>query len=1338
MSDSGAFVFKRRTISLGGLAALIAVAVSSMPAAAATYNAPTTSLAATGSSSAQSTVGPGNKVAAPDSTLPKGWRQSSDRAATVSGDGAGLHVLVADSSQAYAWRTVATLAEPGFDTSQWVGNACVTGSGRRAVVVYAPREFTNQAELLQRGAFAAVVDLQTGAVTKLPYQVSLSYSDPGCGVGETAVLAQENDQETETRLLVLDTTTGKITHAIAASGQVTSGVPVGTSIVAAKSGQLTRFDMAGHARTLAKTSGSAFSIHPDGHGDIEFMDIAGQSARVHSLAGTKNTTVASGPLGSLDLHSGTGGRLFLSQPGHGPASLPAGLVHLDAPASAVVSTQGSLVINQAVSSTLSERVANPLTAVAPDQSTTVDIQSKVLGTGKALHFAVDPTANGKLQGGINTPSPALGIPSSAPATVAPKARTSAATPLAVSSPTSTVDDDRGCAIPRNDPAEQVLQPTPNQVEWAVDMAVRGDLTNTWVTQGGWRTADGLGTVSPQAMFPLPALTGGGRIPAQVLLGILAQESNLWQASYHALPGQTGNPLVGNFYGNPAYNASSPDAVWTVNWSKVDCGYGVGQQTDGMHSPDYLRPGDQVWQSNQQKAVALDYTSNIAVAAETLAEKWNELHATTLPAPITINNDSASSIENWFAAAWDYNEGFNPYTSASSAWGLGWGNNPANPIFDPNRLAFLDNNNYADAAVPQKWPYEEKVMGWAAWPLNTGRSFDDSGNPNSGNTAGYSAAWWTTGGNRTTVKPPLSTFCNSNNACDSTKPPKCTTVACYQGFWYTKSASWKLCASSACGNETLVYKTLRVEPGNGKAAPPDCDTSKLPSNALIIDSVSGSVPPMAGSCSRTWSNAGTLGFSFIADSGGSYEAKEDLHQIGGGFGSHFWFAHTRNDSHDSALMQVYGTWKLSNGLNGWTRVKVHIPDTGATTRQAAYTVHLGNGTVETRVLDQHYNQNTWVDLGVFHFVSGSDFQGAVLTNYTQDGTADDDIAWDAMAFVPLPAKPADFVVALGDSYSSGEGTGNYYINSNVDGGTASADACHRSPNAWSRQATLADSSSTVGTRADSVSDTTMDYHLIACSGAKTENILSVTSPPNAFGKSGTNENGELPQLDQGYLDSNTTLVTLSIGGNDSRFTPVLTDCITSLLLHDCADVTHSGDSAPLGTAEPALIAGQVHDSIVDVLSEIHKRAPNAQVILMGYPALFSNNGNCFASRITAAVISSYPIDNSIGVLASVADIAASTHIGPDATWMNQIGGNLNTAMAAAARDSAANVIFSNPTDAFNGQGVCGNPQTINDFVLTDTAGETPGKPLSQQTFHPTAAGALNYASALNSTLRSIGL
>jgi len=117
---------------------------------------------------APATAAPPPKPAAPGQSgnqvrpagLPRGWQQSADRAVTVSGDKDGLHVLAAEESSGYRWRTVATLAEAGFDTTQWIGDACVTGSGRRAVVVYAPREFTNNDRASPRAAHVPVIEAE--------------------------------------------------------------------------------------------------------------------------------------------------------------------------------------------------------------------------------------------------------------------------------------------------------------------------------------------------------------------------------------------------------------------------------------------------------------------------------------------------------------------------------------------------------------------------------------------------------------------------------------------------------------------------------------------------------------------------------------------------------------------------------------------------------------------------------------------------------------------------------------------------------------------------------------------------------------------------------------------------------------------------------------------------------------------------------------------------------------------------------------------------------------------------------------------------------------------------
>lgn len=76
-----------------------------------------------------------------------------------------------------------------------------------------------------------------------------------------------------------------------------------------------------------------------------------------------------------------------------------------------------------------------------------------------------------------------------------------------------------------------------------------------------------------------------------MLGIMAQESNLWQAEPGSIPGQMGTPLaaVDGYYGHQI-DPASPESYWSINWDKSDCGYGVGQVTDGMRLAGHEKPG----------------------------------------------------------------------------------------------------------------------------------------------------------------------------------------------------------------------------------------------------------------------------------------------------------------------------------------------------------------------------------------------------------------------------------------------------------------------------------------------------------------------------------------------------------------------------------------------------------------------------------------------------------------------------------------------------------------------------------------------------------------------------
>ncbi|MFF4501593.1 Tat pathway signal protein [Streptomyces sp. NPDC001401] len=956
---------------------------------------------------------------------------------TTAADSDGLHLLVADSKNAYAWKTVTVLSEPQLPADTWIGNSCVMDD-HHAAIAYAPRTFTNKPDLMMGGAFTAIVNLDDGSVTKLPFTASLAYFDPTCNPAtHTAVFTALRD--TKTRLVTVNAK-GATVADTTANGEITSAVPTKDGVIAAAGNRLVHVDRKGKTAKLIATKHAPYGIRVSGDGTVSYIDRTGNTdANVQTYTHGKKTTVASGRLTAMNLRQGIDGTVYLAgKASRGKDFAASGIKALDVSPDADLSTRGRMAIDPVVSPAVQAGIDNitdagrgftktatrePAAQTTPGRiSHALTITGTVPGTGK--HTKQKVAEPGTTAGG--GPSPAL--------TGSSKPQTSTMSLLTTSTDSTSiehdpVDPDRWCSVPRNDVDTQALQPTPNQVEWAVDMAIRGNLHSGYLTQGGWRSQTGISTIDPQGLFPVPQLnTGSGqRIPAQVELGILAQESNLWQAESGAIPGQMGNPLaaVDGFYGHQT--GGSLASFWTINWNLSDCGYGVGQVTDGMRKAGYAKDGETLLDPNIQRAVAIDYATNIAASLHILADKWNEVHESGQT--IAVNNDDPSKPENWFTAVWNYNLGFNKKADAGTNgnWGLGWYNNPANPVYPASRLAFmntdLDPLAAKDAAQPQKWPYEEKVMGWSAWSIDTGHSYATSGRQDwpgeSGfSSAGFRPAYWngTTGTvidpasakyRRAHVSPPLDTFCNTKNNCDTANPPNCPNAACYTQYWWNASnATWKSDCATSCGFENIKYQTLINEPGRGNRlqyGTPVC--SGAPSGAKVVESVP------AGT--NTWSNCGTtttdgsFQFTFYPDpyatgpGFGQYDAKADLHQIGGGYQGHFWYAHTRNTDHlggDGGRMTVLGDWKFGSAIDGGQgKVYVHIPDTGANTTDATYQVVTKYGTYDKTVSQDANESNSWVSLGGYRF--GDTPPEVKLSNTTGDGTGDDDIAWDAVAVVP---------------------------------------------------------------------------------------------------------------------------------------------------------------------------------------------------------------------------------------------------------------------------------------------------------------------------------------------------
>ncbi|WP_380281167.1 SGNH/GDSL hydrolase family protein [Kitasatospora purpeofusca] len=147
------------------------------------------------------------------------------------------------------------------------------------------------------------------------------------------------------------------------------------------------------------------------------------------------------------------------------------------------------------------------------------------------------------------------------------------------------------------------------------------------------------------------------------------------------------------------------------------------------------------------------------------------------------------------------------------------------------------------------------------------------------------------------------------------------------------------------------------------------------------------------------------------------------------------------------------------------------------------------------------------------------------------------------------------VALGDSYSAGVGAGSY---------TSESGSCKRSTNAYAYLWKNAHAPAS--------------FKFVACSGARTGDVLNT-------------------QLSA--LSSTTTLVSISVGGNDAGFADTMQTCVLD------------SESACLNAVAAAknYATGTLPAQLDKVYSTIRSKAPNARVVVLGYPHMYKVGGSC---------------------------------------------------------------------------------------------------------------------------------
>ncbi|MFJ3233251.1 SGNH/GDSL hydrolase family protein [Streptomyces sp. NPDC086787] len=147
------------------------------------------------------------------------------------------------------------------------------------------------------------------------------------------------------------------------------------------------------------------------------------------------------------------------------------------------------------------------------------------------------------------------------------------------------------------------------------------------------------------------------------------------------------------------------------------------------------------------------------------------------------------------------------------------------------------------------------------------------------------------------------------------------------------------------------------------------------------------------------------------------------------------------------------------------------------------------------------------------------------------------------------------VALGDSYSSGVGSGSYI---------SSSGSCDRSTKAYPYLWNAAHAPSS--------------FAFNACSGATTDDVLA-------------------NQL--GSLSSSTALVSVTIGGNDAGFANVMTTCVLN---------SDSTCLSRINTAR-AYVDSTLPGKLDNVYNAIRSRAPSAHVVVLGYPRMYKLGTSC---------------------------------------------------------------------------------------------------------------------------------
>ncbi len=266
--------------------------------------------------------------------------------------------------------------------------------------------------------------------------------------------------------------------------------------------------------------------------------------------------------------------------------------------------------------------------------------------------------------------------------------------------------------------------------------------------------------------------------------------------------------------------------------------------------------------------------------------------------------------------------------------------------------------------------------------------------------------------------------------------------------------------------------------------------------------------------------------------------------------------------------------------------------------------------------------------------------------------------------PSVSKAASVYVALGDSYAAGEGLAPY-----LPGSFAPVSRCNRSAQAYPSLV---------------AAELGLTLMFRSCGGADTAKIRS-------------GQYQEKSQLDS--VTALTTLVTLTVGGNDIDFIEVAGRCTFRSL-------GSRGIGSPCKDADEASVSKRIAEfrpKLTKLLNDIRARAPKARVVVTTYPRLFPKAPKVVCTVFTPA----------------------------DQVWANSVIDRLDVEIRAAAKATGATV--ADLAGVFEPDNVlCGTDSYVGDPVKLLAAGAKFDE--LSNTLHPTVRGQAAIAKVVVATVR----